>query len=163
MRDGRRDLADSMDAGFAGESFPRPGPSRRPGKEPLALVNKVDGTDESSPGPGGDVGEGSLKEISSNNIHQAFQAGQTQGASLELALFRRLDHLLAVERSAREEAKRRAATLEVELVETERLLGRYKTISSRQSRTIQELEQEVDVLRSAGDSLDDSSLVAARR
>ncbi|ONK82112.1 uncharacterized protein A4U43_C01F36240 [Asparagus officinalis] len=73
-RDRRRVLADSVDAGFAGESSPRPGPSRRPGKEPLALANEVDGADESSPGPGGDIGEGSLKEMSSNDIHQAFQA-----------------------------------------------------------------------------------------
>ncbi|ONK60945.1 uncharacterized protein A4U43_C08F24390 [Asparagus officinalis] len=77
MRDMRRYLADSMDAGFAGESSPRPGLSRRPDKEPLALVDEVDGADESSPGPGGDAGEGSLKEMSSNDIHQAFQASHT--------------------------------------------------------------------------------------
>ncbi|ONK69646.1 uncharacterized protein A4U43_C05F25250 [Asparagus officinalis] len=95
--DRRRDLADSVDVEFAGESFPRPRPSRRPGKEPLAPVNEVDSAYESSPGPG------------------------------------------------------------------ERLLGLYQTISSRQSRTIQELEQDVDALRSVGDSLGDSSLAAARR
>ncbi|ONK69434.1 uncharacterized protein A4U43_C05F22850 [Asparagus officinalis] len=68
-RDKRRDLANSVDVGFAGESSPRPGPSHRPDKEPLAPVNEVDGTDESSPGPGGDAIEGSLKEMSSNGIH----------------------------------------------------------------------------------------------
>ncbi|ONK64549.1 uncharacterized protein A4U43_C07F27250 [Asparagus officinalis] len=90
MRDRRRYLADFMDVGFAGESSPRPGPSHRPGKEPLASVDEVEGVDASSPGPGGDASEGSLKEMSSNDIHQAFQACQAQGASLELALFRRL-------------------------------------------------------------------------
>ncbi|ONK70566.1 uncharacterized protein A4U43_C05F35030 [Asparagus officinalis] len=135
-RDMRRYLADSVDVGFAGESSPRPGPYRRPGKEPLASVDEVDGANESSPGPGGGAGEGSLKEMSSNDIHQDFQACQAQGASLELALFRRLEHMLVVERSTREEAERRAAVLEVELAETKRLLGCYQTISSRQSKTI---------------------------
>ncbi|ONK80429.1 uncharacterized protein A4U43_C01F17630 [Asparagus officinalis] len=139
-KDKRRYLADSVDAGFAGESFTRPGYSRRPCKEPLALANEVDNTDESSPSPGGDAGEGSLKEMSSNDIHQAFQAFQAQGASLELALFHQLEHILAVERSAKEEIERRTAALEVELAETEWLLGHYQTINSRQSRIIQRLE-----------------------
>ncbi|ONK63506.1 uncharacterized protein A4U43_C07F15920 [Asparagus officinalis] len=68
-RDRRRDLADFVDVGLAGESSLRPGPSRRPSKESIALVNEVDGANESSPGPGDDAGEGSLKEMSSNNIH----------------------------------------------------------------------------------------------
>ncbi|ONK78392.1 uncharacterized protein A4U43_C02F18300 [Asparagus officinalis] len=136
MRDRRRDLANFVDTGFAGESSSRPRPSCRPGKKPLASANEVDGTDESSPGPSGDVSKGSLKEMSSNDIHQAFQACQAQGASLELDLFCQLDHLLTVERSAREEAERWVAALEVELAETERLLGHYQTISSRQSRII---------------------------
>ncbi|ONK76284.1 uncharacterized protein A4U43_C03F26000 [Asparagus officinalis] len=56
MRDRRRDLADSVDVGFVGESSPRPGPSRRPDKEPLTPLNEVDSADESFPGPGGPRG-----------------------------------------------------------------------------------------------------------
>ncbi|ONK73846.1 uncharacterized protein A4U43_C03F180 [Asparagus officinalis] len=78
-RDRRRYLADFVDAGFAGESSPSPGPSRRPGKEPLVSVNEVDGTDESSPGPGGDAGEGSLKEMSSNDFNKLFKLVRPNG------------------------------------------------------------------------------------
>ncbi|ONK56965.1 uncharacterized protein A4U43_C10F15160 [Asparagus officinalis] len=78
-RDRRRDLADSVDVGFARESSPRHRPSRRPDKEPLAPINKVDGVDESSPGPGGDAGEGSLKEITSNNILRLFKPVRPKG------------------------------------------------------------------------------------
>ncbi|ONK76608.1 uncharacterized protein A4U43_C03F30090 [Asparagus officinalis] len=67
--------------------------------------------------------------MSSNDLHQALQVCLVQGASLEQALFCRLEHMLAKEKSAREEG----------------------------------LEQEVDALKSAGGSLGDSSLAAARR
>ncbi|ONK63278.1 uncharacterized protein A4U43_C07F13320 [Asparagus officinalis] len=106
-RDRRRDLADSVDVRFAGESSPIPEPSRWLGKEPLAPVDEMDGADESSPGPGGTRGFIRAGSIPPTRTHT----------------------------------------------------GRRETISSRQSRTIQELEQEVDALRSA----DDSSLAAARR
>ncbi|ONK70121.1 uncharacterized protein A4U43_C05F30480 [Asparagus officinalis] len=159
--DVRRNLAELVDAGFAGESSLVPRPSRRPDKEPLTPINEVDHAEDSSPSPGGDAGERSLKQMLSNDIHQAFLACQAQGALLELTLFHRL--MLAVKRSTRKEVERRAAASEGYLDEMERLLGHYQTICSRQSRTIQELEQEVDALRLAGGFLGDSSLAAARK
>ncbi|ONK77687.1 uncharacterized protein A4U43_C02F9480 [Asparagus officinalis] len=74
IRGKRRVLVDLVNVGFVEESSLRPEPPRRPGKEPLGVVDEVSGKDGISSGPRDGTSERGLNEMSSSDLHQALRA-----------------------------------------------------------------------------------------